>query len=227
VTELVERLRRLDSSAVSDALDALGRPGVVSGIPPLWSSGRIAGRVVPVRLVPVGEADPPPHHLGAAAIEAGGPESVIVVDNSGRTEMGGWGGLLGRGAQARGIAGVVVDGACRDVDELAEIGFPVFARAATARTARGRVVECVTDEISVGGVGVRSGDLVLADRGAVVFLRAADADEAITAAEAIVARETVMADALGRGIPATSVLGADYEELIARIAAGQGDGHRR
>jgi regulator of RNase E activity RraA len=226
VTELVERLRRLDSSAVSDSLDALGRPGVVSGIQPLWSSGRIAGRVMPVRLVPVGEADPPPHHLGAAAIEAGGPDHVIVVDNSGRTEMGGWGGLLGRGAQARGIAGVVVDGACRDVEELAEIGFPVFARAATARTARGRVVECVGDKISVGGVAVRSGDLVLADRGAVVFLRAEDAEQTIEAAEAIVARETVMAAALAQGLPATSVLGADYEELIARIAEGQAGSRR-
>jgi 4-hydroxy-4-methyl-2-oxoglutarate aldolase len=215
--EFCERLAALDSSAVSDALDALGRPGVVTGIGPLWPSGRIVGCVVPVQLVPVGEAEPPPHHLGTAAIETGGPGNVIVVDNGGRTEMGGWGGLLARGAQMRGIAGVIVDGACRDADELAEIRFPVFARAATARTARGRVVERVTEEIRIGGVAVRAGDFVLADRGAVVFLRADDAADVIQAAERIVAREAAMGAALAQGLPATSVMGLDYEELLARI----------
>lgn len=217
-SKLVERLGRLDSSAVSDALDALGRSGVVTGLGPLWASGRVAGRVVPVQLVPFGEADPPPYHLGTAAIERGGPGQVIVVDNRGRTEMGAWGGLLARGAQARGISGVIVDGACRDADELAEIGFPVFARAATARTARGRVVERVTSEIQVGDVVVEAGDYVLADRGAVVFVRADEADEVIAAAETIVAREATMAAALAKGLPATSVLGANYEELLASLA---------
>jgi 4-hydroxy-4-methyl-2-oxoglutarate aldolase len=217
-TELVARLRRLDTSALSDALDSVGCAGVVTGIVPIWPSGRIAGRVIPVQLVPAGEAVPPSHHLGTAAIEAGGPDDVIVVDNRGRVEMGGWGGLLARGASARGVAGVVVDGACRDADELEELGFAVFARATTARTARGRIVERVADEIEIGGLPVRRGDYVLADRTAVVFVRADQAEEIVTVAEAIVAREAAMATAIAQGLPITSVMGLAYEELLAKIS---------
>ena len=59
---------------------------------------------------------------------------------------------------------MIVDGACRDADEMEQIGFAVFARGTTARTARGRVVERITDEIEVGGVAVRAADFVLADK---------------------------------------------------------------
>jgi 4-hydroxy-4-methyl-2-oxoglutarate aldolase len=215
---LVERLRRLDTSAVSDAMDAARLHGVVTGIVPIWSSGPLAGRVVPVKLVRADGVPPPSRHLGTTAIEAGGPDDVIVVDNCGRLEMGGWGGLLARGALARGIAGVVVDGACRDADEIETIGFTVFARATTPRTARGRVVEQSADEIEIGGVGVRRGDYVLADKTAIVFVPAENAEMVVTSAEAIVAREAAMATALARGLPATSVMGLAYEELLSRIA---------
>lgn len=220
---LVARLRRLDTSALSDAIDVLGAGGVVTGISPIWPSAPVAGRVIPVQLVPVGESVPPPHHLGTAAIGAGGPDDVIVVDNRGRLEMGGWGGLLARAACARGIAGVIVDGACRDADEMEQIGFAVFARGTTARTARGRVVERTTDQIEVGGVVVRAADFVLADKTAIVFIAAAQAEHVIDAAERIVAQEAVMASALEQGIPATSVMGMAYEELLARLAPGQRD----
>jgi 4-hydroxy-4-methyl-2-oxoglutarate aldolase len=220
---LVTRLRRLDTSALSDAIDVLGAGGVVTGISPIWPSAPVAGRVIPVQLVPVGESVPLPHHLGTAAIGAGGPDDVIVVDNRGRLEMGGWGGLLARGACARGIAGVIVDGACRDADEMEQIGFAVFARGTTARTARGRVVERTTDQIEVGGVVVRAADFVLADKTAIVFIPAAQAEHVIDAAERIVAREAAMASALEQGIPATSVMGMAYEELLSRLAPGQRD----
>jgi 4-hydroxy-4-methyl-2-oxoglutarate aldolase len=216
---IVGRLRRLDTSAVSDAMDTIAVTGVVTGISPIWPSESVAGRVIPIQLVPVGEAPPAPHHLGTVAIEAGGPEDVIVVDNRGRLEMGGWGGLLARGASARGIAGAIIDGACRDADEIQQIGFAAFARGTTARTARGRVVERIASQIEIGGVKVHAGDLVLADKTAVVFVPANRAEEIIEAAERIVARETAMASALARGLPATSVMGLDYEELLTRLAS--------
>jgi len=220
--ELLQRLARVDTSAVSDALDVIGYDGVVTGLGPVWRSGSIAGRVIPVRLVPDDHTNGTKYHLGAAAIEAGGPGDVIVVDNQGRTEMGGWGGLLARAAAAKGVEGVVLDGACRDVDELEEIGLPMFARGATARTARGRVVEQPANEIRVGGVTVRRGDLVRADRTAVVFIPAQVAADIIDAAERIAGRESVMAAALANGLPPTSVLGADYEELLSRMAGPDG-----
>ena len=111
----------------------------------------------------------------------------------------------------------------RDADEMEQLGFAVFARGTTARTARGRVVERITDEIEVGGVAVRAADFVLADKTAIVFVPAAQAEQVIDAAQRIVAREAAMAAALAQGIPATSVMGMAYEDLLTRLAPSQGD----
>jgi regulator of RNase E activity RraA len=64
---------------------------------------------------------------------------VVVVANGGRTDVSGWGGLLSLGCVERGLAGAVVDGACRDVAEAQADGLPVFARGTSPRTARGRL----------------------------------------------------------------------------------------
>ncbi|MGH2598931.1 MAG: RraA family protein, partial [Dehalococcoidia bacterium] len=137
---LVTRLAELDSCAVSDAMDRHGLTGVADAIRPLTSTARVAGRVVTAKLKPKGDEEPT-RHLGTAAIEAAAPGDVIVIDHQGREDAAGWGGILSTAAQHRGVRGVIVDGACRDVDEARALGFPVFATAATPRTARGRVVE--------------------------------------------------------------------------------------
>ena len=117
----VQRLRQLDVCAVSDALDKLQLPGVVTGLP-LRSSGpggtsRVAGRAVTMK---VGPGQPPPGpavHLGCRAIELAGPDDLIVVEQRSGLEAGCWGGLLTLGAKVRGVAGVIADGPLRDVDE--------------------------------------------------------------------------------------------------------------
>lgn len=212
---LVARLRALDTCAVSDALDRLGLPGVALGIHPLAAARRIAGRVVTVRLVPVGEAEPSGRHLGAAAVDASGPDSVIVVDHGGRTDVSGWGGILARAAARRGAEGVIVDGAARDIDECAELGFPLFGRAGVPRTARGRVLEQDWDvAVTVAGVGVGPRDYVLADGSGVAFVSAERADEVLAAAEAVAERERLMAEQVDRGVPVSEVMGARYETML-------------
>lgn len=213
--ELVRRLRRLDCCAVSDALDKLGLPGVVSGVRQESGEGRIAGRVITVALG-VGEPAPgPARHLGTTAIEAGGPDDVIVVEQRSGIEAGSWGGLLSLGAKLRGIAGVVADGPVRDIDEARGMGFPVFTQAFTARTARGRIVEKGTNvPIHCWGVDVAPGDYLLADRSAVIFIAAAEIERVLTTAEDIVAREAVMAKALLSGIAISKVMGGNYEFML-------------
>src|SRR5581483_11025732 len=106
-----------------------------------------------------------------------------------------WGGNRTIGAKQRGIAGVVVEGPARDIDESRALDFPVFARSHTARTARGRIVEAATNEpITVGDVRVSPGDYVVADGSAVEFIPAGEIQRVLEAAEAIVAREKAMAE---------------------------------
>ena len=151
-------------------IDSVWR-GVVLGLVPMWLCPRIAGRVITVRLRRAEPGEHAPRHLGTAAIEAGGPGSVIVIQHHDSVEAAGWGGILSLAARMKGIEGVIVDGLCRDVDDSRDASFPVFARAATPMTARGRVLEASMGEpITVGKLTVRPDDYVIADLSGVVFV---------------------------------------------------------
>lgn len=211
----VQRLRRLDACAVSDALDKLGLPGAVTGIPQRSGDGRIAGRAVTMKVGPGQPPPGPPVHLGCTAIQLAGPDDVIVVEQTSGIEAGCWGGLLTLGAKVRGVAGVVADGPLRDVDEAIAYGFPVWARSLTSRTARGRVVELGTQvPVTLGNVPVQPGDYLLADRSAVIVIAAADIGRVLDAAEAIVAKEAAMAKAILAGTPIGQVMGGAYEHML-------------
>lgn len=216
-SELLARLARLDTCVLSDALDVLEMAGVVSGLSPLWEGARLAGPAVTVKLAP-GSPGPGqvPVHLGARAISQSRSGSVIVVDNDGRTEMGAWGGLLSLAAAREGVAGVVLDGACRDVDEARELGFPVFGRCGVPRTARRRVFEESTGApVRIGGVLVRHGDFVVADGSGVVVVERSRAGDVVAEAERLSAREHEMAARLRSGEPVTAVLGHGYETMTS------------
>jgi 4-hydroxy-4-methyl-2-oxoglutarate aldolase len=200
---------------VSDALDRLGLSGVVTGLTQQSGDGRIAGRAVTVKLGLGAPPPGPPRHLGTTAIEAAGPDDIIVVEQRTGVEAGSWGGLLTLAAKLRQIAGVVADGPVRDIDEARTYGFPIFTRSLTAFTARGRVVEKGTQiPVQVCEITVMPGDYVLADRSAVIFITADRIAEVLETAEAIVAREAVMAKALLAGTPVSAVMGGDYEHML-------------
>jgi regulator of RNase E activity RraA len=218
VSTVVRRLRRLDCCAVSDALDRLGLSGAVSGLVQR-SGGRIAGRVVTVQLG-TGEAPlGPPRHLGCTAIEQSGPDDVIVIEQRTGIEAACWGGLLSLGAKVRGIAGVVADGPVRDIDESIAYELPVYSRALLPMTARGRIVEKGTNvPVQIGTVQVHPGDYVIADGSGVAFIQAARAEAVLEAAEAIAAKEAVMAKALLGGVPIGKVMGGDYEDMLGKAS---------
>jgi 4-hydroxy-4-methyl-2-oxoglutarate aldolase len=211
----VQRLRKLDCCGVSDAMDKLGFSGVASNLPQASGNGRIAGRVITFK---VGTGTPPPgppRHLGTTAVELGGSDNIIVVEQNSGMDAGCWGGLLTAGAKVRGIAGVIADGPVRDIDEARDYGFPIFTDRLTARTARGRVVELgVQIPLSIKGITVHPGDFVIADASAVIFIAAADIETVLDTAEAIVAREGAMAKAILSGTPISAVMGGAYEQML-------------
>lgn len=213
--DYVERLARLDTCAVSDALDQLGlADAVVTGLGNLTGTTRIAGRVITVQLGPP-RAGLPVRHLCTAAIEAAGTGDVIVIAHAGRTDCAGWGGNLSRAALLRGTRGTIVHGAVRDIDEARDIGYPVYATGATPRTARGRTQEHAWSvPVEIAGVSVDTGDYVIADGTGIVFVAAAEAGRVLAAAEAIAAREASMADAIGAGRAISDVMGASYEQML-------------
>jgi len=215
------RLGRLDSCAVSDALDRLGLPGAVRGLVPLWPCPRIVGRAVTVKIKPAG-LEKPTRHLCTSAIAAAAQGDIIVVDNGGRVDAAAWGGLLSLAAQLKQLGGVIVDGACRDVDESRELKFPLYARAAVQVTARGRIMEqACNEEIECAGVQVHPGDLVIADGSGVVFIPRVREAEVIAAAEALAQREARMAAAIRSGRSIVEVMESmGYEAMLTPERSG-------
>lgn len=212
---VIESLLRFDSCTVSDALDKLGLTGAVSGLAPLSLPGRrIAGRAVTVKLGPPMEGLPK-RHLGAGAVMAAEAGDIIVVEHRGRSDVSGWGGLLSRGAVKKGVGAVIVDGACRDIDESRELGLPIFARGVVPVTARGRVAEHDFNcPVTIAGNIVLPGDWLVADGSGVVFIPAARLEEVIAAASDIFVRETLMARDIDAGVPIGEVMGANYEDML-------------
>jgi regulator of RNase E activity RraA len=211
---LVDRLRRLDACALSDTMDRLKLPSAVTGLAARSVRKRIAGRVRTVKLE-AANGRTAAHHLCTTAIEAADAGDVIVVEQRSGIDAAGWGGILSMGALTKGVSGVIVEGPARDIDEATELGFPVYARSVTARTARGRIIEVSTGQpVSIGDVTVSDGDYVLADGSAVTFIPAAQIEKVVVEAEKLAAREGLMSKAAREGKPMSQVMGADYEQML-------------
>jgi regulator of RNase E activity RraA len=138
----------------------------------------------------------PVHH----AIAVAGPGEVIVVAAGGRTDAAMIGELLSGAARLKGVAGVVVDGAVRDVGTLASWpDFPVFSRGRTARGPASMERGSVNDTVVLGGVLVSPGDLVLGDDDGLVIVPRGEAAGRLAAALAMVRAEEGWEARLARG----------------------------
>ncbi len=216
--EIRKRLNKLATTNISDALDVLDINGSTYGIRPIWEgTTKIIGQAVTVKMTAAGVTKNK-NHLGVKAIHLAKEGDVIVVDNGGRLDTSCWGGVLTIGAKGKGISGVVIDGACRDVDDYVEEEFSVYARGAVVSTARGRIMEEATNVlIQFGGVQVRPGDVIVADRSGVVVITLEKLDEVLKKSEELFEKEEAMINDIRSGM---SILDVDnkynYEKMLEK-----------
>jgi 4-hydroxy-4-methyl-2-oxoglutarate aldolase len=141
------------------------------------------------------------------AIAAARPGDVLVVDYGQSLDSGPFGEIMAFACQMRGIAGMVIDGAVRDSAQIAALGFAVFARGlnirGTVKQNRGQIAVPVT----LGGVRIAPGDIILADADAIVTMPSDDLPAALEAAQARAAREALLMDRLRQGETTLSILG--------------------
>ena len=185
--ELIERLGTLTSCQICDGIDELGLPlGGLPGILPLDGEHRVIGRAFTVKFSPIEEDRPPPENY----LQEVEPGDVVVLAANGVTAYSVWGGKRSFDAVQQRAAGVVIDGAYRDVEEHRELDFPVFGRSPTPMGLRGRYMP--TDKnvpVTLCGVEICPGDLVVGDASGVVAIPDAKAEEIIEASQRIVAKE--------------------------------------
>ncbi|MEM7224368.1 MAG: RraA family protein [Pseudomonadota bacterium] len=205
---LVGRARALASGTLANALDGVGlHHNVVEDLTPVAPGLRLAGRAVTVKQ----SADtygsfPASDFKVGAMIDAAGPGDVIVADAEG-APYSTWGGMASAAARHKGIAGLVVDGAVRDVEEILEAGFPVYSRHMSPTTGRTRLkVEAINVPVHIGGVGVQPGDIVVADGTGIVVLPRDLAPEIVARAERFAADDAAALKELEAGRSFTEVM---------------------
>ena len=211
------RLERLSTTNLSDALDAVGARGAVSGIRPMFDTRKLVGRAVTIKITAAGMVRSK-QHLGVEAIASAEKGDIIVIDNHGDTTNNCWGEVLSCAAQVKGVSGVVVDGAARDIDICKEMGFPVYARAAVPITARGRITqEAFNCLIRIGDVQVRPGDVLVADVNGIVVICPEQLEQVVAKAEMLMDKEERMKADLLAGM---DVLEMDkkynYEQMLSK-----------
>lgn len=203
---LLSGFEGVDVCAVSDALEALDLPSGFGGITALWNAGRLVGTAATAELAPY-DGSPSGSHILTSVVESSTSGDVIVVANQGRTDVSCWGGILSLAASMNHVRGVVADGVCRDVDEAAAMDFPLYAKGSTPRTARGKLRQVSAGTpVVINGVTVSQGDIVVADRSGIAFVPIARAAEVLERAQAIVGRESGIADDVRRGVPITEAM---------------------
>ncbi|MFO1539419.1 MAG: RraA family protein [Chloroflexota bacterium] len=180
----IARLRAHGSSAlVSDCLDRIGQRDrtLAPGVVPLAGSGVLVGRARTARSVPVTTLPERPYTEEIALVDSLVADDVVIGTVGAPVAF--WGELFSTAARARGAAGLVLDGVVRDRSRIVEMGWPVFARGTHPTDCNGRISVVERDApITILGVRVAPGDLVVADMDGVVVAPAAVAAEVAAAA---------------------------------------------
>ncbi|MGY1824621.1 RraA family protein [Geodermatophilus sp. SYSU D00079] len=201
----------LPTAALSDAMDRLALPAACQGVKPLAPGQRLLGRAFTVRYVATGR---PPGTVGDFVDDVP-PGDVVVIDNGGREDCTVWGDILTAVASSRGVAGTVIDGVCRDVHRARDIGYPVYSRGWFMRTGKDRVtVSDVGAPVSVAGIRVRAGDLLVGDDDGVVVIPVEYEQEVLGIAREIEEREgAILAAALAGSSLREARAAQGYHEL--------------
>jgi 3-hexulose-6-phosphate synthase/6-phospho-3-hexuloisomerase len=203
--DLLEAFSKVSSPNVADAQH---KKGAMKGISPrIAHNARMVGRALTVHTVNGDWAKP------VEAIDQAKPGDVIVVDACGG-EIAVWGELASWSCKTKGVAGVVIDGAARDIDSIIEMGFPCFSRSVTSNAGEPKGYGGIGHEIVCGGVTVRTGDWIIGDESGVVVVPQEHAVEVANRSLDVMERENRVREEIKRGGTLSSVLNLEKWEKV-------------
>ena len=203
----VESINNLGAQGVATVHEAQGRTGLMLPyMRPIYPAARIAASAVTVL------CHPGDNLMIHAAIEVCEPGDVLVVATTSESTDGMFGELLATSCQAHGIVGLVIDAGVRDVSDLTEMRFPVWARAISAQGTVKATPGSVNVEIVCAGEIVRPGDVIVGDQDGVVVVRRDTANEVVRLGAERIAKEKASRDRLRAG-----ELGVDFYGLRGKL----------
>jgi len=199
IKDLVKRFQEFSAATVYEANGKFG--DLEPNIRPVVPGFRMVGTAFTVKCF-VGDAK-----AVALAIDQAKEGDVLVIDAGGTQRATPWGSMSATAAKLRGIAGLVTNGAVRDIDELTEIGFPVFAAGISVRGNVKLHPGWIGIPVSVGGMTVHPGDLVIGDNDGVVVVAAQQAQQVYDRAVKQQAKENEIMQRIRSGEPLGAIFG--------------------
>lgn len=194
---LVTRLKKLDTTTLSDAMDRLSLPpSGLRGMKPILPGKVVCGPAFTTRFTTVEKhTDPAGDFLDD--VPTG---HVVAVDNRGRADSTVWGDIMAIAAKARGIEATFIDGVCRDVPGIREADYPVFSLGAYMLTGKGRTkLEAAQVPIVMCDVRIHPGDMLFGDDSGAMVLPKAHLAAILEAGEDIAQKEALIIERLRAG----------------------------
>jgi len=190
----MDGVEELCALGVSTVFEAAGQRGLVDvPLHRLIPGSRAAG---PARTVRCGQDD---NLMAHAVMDRVRPGEILVLTMPEPRPVSLVGDLIARQARARGAAGLLVDAACRDVDELVALGLPAWCRFVRARSGSKTTPGALDVPVEVGGARIEPGDLVVMDGDGAVVVPAGRLDDVLAAARERAERERRLCEQLDAG----------------------------
>jgi regulator of RNase E activity RraA len=181
--KLIEGFLNLATSTIGNVLDDMNIQGIIPNIKPVAPGFKFVGGAFTVKETTgaFGTYTNEDFKLGQV-IDAAQEGDVIVIDNGGN-QVSTWGGIASFAAKMRGVAGLVVDGGVRDLDEIIEFQFPVFSRHVVPTSGKRRIkVLSMNTVVTIDGITVRPGDIMVGDGTGIACIPIEVADEVVALA---------------------------------------------
>ena len=207
--QIINKYKKLPTGNIADNNTNAAKQGVMdSGIKPVNVKSKMMGRAFPVKCFP---GDNLAIHQAIYEASAG---DVLIIDCGGYTEAGHFGDIMANACQIRGLAGVVIDGSCRDSEDIRQLKIPVFARAFHPGGTVKASLAITGQPVLVGGIQVAPGDIIFGDCDGVVVIPQKYEDDVLAAAMQKYQKEQEILKLLDAGKTTLEIYG--FDKLIEK-----------
>ena len=199
---------KFPTSMISDALDEIGINGAISGISAQrYDQGRIVGRALPVKFEKK-SGDPKAWRFGGGVgkpleqvLKTMSAGHVVVMDLDGVINATAWGGLASKLAQKKGVLGTIMHGTCRDLEEIRDCGYPVWAKGVCPRRSRNDFTfGSINEPIKITDVNIAQNDIIIADLSGVVCVPEKNIEKILELLKKISHQESILEDQVLRNV---------------------------
>ena len=199
---------KFPTSMVSDALDEIGINGAISGVTAQrYDQGRIVGRALPVKFEKKSD-DPKAWRFGGGVgkpleqvLKTMSAGNIVVMDLDGVINATAWGGLASKLAQKKGVLGTIMHGTCRDLEEIRDCGYSVWAKGVCPRRSRNDFTfGSINKPIKITDVNIAQNDVIIADQSGVVCVPEKNIEKILELLKKISHQETILEDQVLRSV---------------------------